>query len=197
MAFTVEDGTGLASANAFCSVSHADDYLADRGTPSAWSSASTADKEFAIVKATQYLNSLRRFDYRGRKASASQRLQWPRTGVYEAAGADEPLPSDEVPAAIKDATAALAALVVAGSDLQPTLARGGAVQERTVGPLTTRYFEGAPAEDTILEAMDAVSALLRSVAPLPAEATFSHPTAPSVFSAGTFENKGVTDDDDY
>ena len=49
----VEDGTGLANADALISVSYADDYHAARGN--AWAGTET-EKEQAIVKATDYMN---------------------------------------------------------------------------------------------------------------------------------------------
>ena len=49
----VEDGTGLANADALISVAYADDYHAARGN--AWAGTQT-EKEQAIVKATDYMN---------------------------------------------------------------------------------------------------------------------------------------------
>lgn len=55
MAFNVEDGTGMTDSNAFASVEDVSDYLADRGM-TAWAALSTANKEFAIIKATEYMS---------------------------------------------------------------------------------------------------------------------------------------------
>lgn len=54
MALIVEDGTGLADAESYLSVADADTYHADRNNE-AWQDYSTAEKEAALRKATQYI----------------------------------------------------------------------------------------------------------------------------------------------
>ena len=52
-----EDGTGLANANAYVSVEFADEYFSARGNQ-AWAGLGSADKEAAILKATDYLEAV-------------------------------------------------------------------------------------------------------------------------------------------
>ena len=53
----VEDGTGLANANAYVSVEFADEYFSARGNQT-WVGLGSADKEAAIIKATDYLEAV-------------------------------------------------------------------------------------------------------------------------------------------
>lgn len=55
--FVVEDGNGLPNANAYVSLAFADDYFASRGV-AAWAVATEGDKQTAIVRATDYIESV-------------------------------------------------------------------------------------------------------------------------------------------
>lgn len=76
MAFVVEDGTGLADANAYASVESVDDYHSDRGNTK-WTGADAA-KEAAIIRATDYLDQRFGNLFRGSKGTDAQALEWPR-----------------------------------------------------------------------------------------------------------------------
>lgn len=82
MALVVEDGTGLAAANAYISEAYADTYHGDRGNTK-WTDEDVADKEIAIIKATDYVD--KRFGplFKGRKGSSTQALSWPRTSALD------------------------------------------------------------------------------------------------------------------
>ncbi len=74
MALIVEDGTGLSNAESYVSVSECDDYAYNHGL--SWT-AVDSDKEVALRKATQYLDSV----YRWKSCQSSQytqALKWPR-----------------------------------------------------------------------------------------------------------------------
>jgi hypothetical protein len=61
-------------------VAEADTYWAARSGDD-WAGLTTAEKEPLLVKAADYLD--RNFRWRGVKATAAQRLQWPRTDAYD------------------------------------------------------------------------------------------------------------------
>ncbi len=71
----VEDGTGLANADALISVAYADAYHAARGN--AWS-GTQPEKEQAIVRATDYMDAM---DWAGERLTDTQSLAWPRSGL--------------------------------------------------------------------------------------------------------------------
>jgi hypothetical protein len=85
LAFTVEDGNGLPTANAYVDTGYADDYFALRGDAS-WAAATDQAKQIAIVKATDYIDKVFGPRFLGSKANVSdppdetvdQALEFPR-----------------------------------------------------------------------------------------------------------------------
>ena len=73
----VENGTGLANANAYVSVEFADEYFSARGNQT-WAGLGSADKEAAIIKATDYLEAVYWEKWQGEKLKANQALAFPR-----------------------------------------------------------------------------------------------------------------------
>ena len=153
MAFLVEDGTGLAAATAYVSVSYADAYHALSGA--AWTGEESA-KQQAIVKATRFID--RRFfgRFRGVQRSGSQALAFPRVGIYDEAGRLR----DEMPRQIKEACAEYALRALSGEILpDPEHDAAGVVRSRTeqVGPISesveyerTRAAPSYPEADALL-----------------------------------------------
>ncbi|QYW02042.1 head-tail adaptor Ad1 [Stenotrophomonas phage Siara] len=77
MSLIVEDGTGLVEADSYVSVEYADDYFAARGIVN-WGALTTADKEFALINATDYIDQ--RFScFKGELLNPQQGLMFPRT----------------------------------------------------------------------------------------------------------------------
>lgn len=143
MAFVVEDGTGLSTATAYCSVDDADTYHTLHGAPSAWTNATTAQKEAAIMAATVYMDAT--FSWKGEVTSTDQALGWPRDGVVD--GEDRDVDSDIVPTRVQDCCAYLA-LQHINSALDQTYSRGGAIKRQKVGTLEIEYMSGAPTGTT-------------------------------------------------
>lgn len=105
MTIVVEDGTGLANADAFVSVAWFRAWADARGK----ANIDFTDEEIeqAIVRASDYLSESfawagYRLNERG-AAGGRQALAWPRVGVTDKSGYG--LPSDEVPAEVQKATA--------------------------------------------------------------------------------------------
>ena len=74
MALIVEDGTGMADAEAYVSVADATTYCTHHGL-TAWTGAD-AVKEVALRNATQYLDT--QYIYKSEKVLSSQALEFPR-----------------------------------------------------------------------------------------------------------------------
>jgi len=70
---------GVAS-NSYITVTDADSYVADRIGFSAWSAASLQIKSAALIHATETLDKY--VDWYGYIATITQRLRWPRWGIY-------------------------------------------------------------------------------------------------------------------
>lgn len=149
MAFEVESGTGSATANAYVSVADADTYHADNGDPSAWSAASTATKQAAIVEATRWLDAKFGNRWIGRQANEDQRLDWPRDAAITPEGFT--YDDDEMPTALAEACAYMALKVVGGDTLLPDQTAPGNVKRELKslpGPLTveTEYTGGGKSQ---------------------------------------------------
>jgi hypothetical protein len=112
-----EDGTGLANANAYANAADGDAYHDAHLYASAWTGATTASKEKALVMATRLIDRL--FQFNGFKRLSTQALQWPRRECLDPDNASGVLPGllltrgpylDEtkVPPAVVDAACELA-----------------------------------------------------------------------------------------
>lgn len=80
MALIVEDGTGKSNSESLCSVAFADQYHSDRAN-AAWALLSTANKEAALRKSTDYIGQTYRDAWKGYRRYSIQALDWPRVGV--------------------------------------------------------------------------------------------------------------------
>jgi len=140
MSLTVEPGTGLADAESYCSLADADAYHSRFGTPEAWSGASDSEKETALRVATRYIDAT--FTFQGERSTTTQALSWPRCGVEADGRCYGPT---EIPQALEDATAVLAASALS-EDLLPDLSEPGTVASESVdvGPISvsTTYLAG-------------------------------------------------------
>lgn len=76
MAFVVEDGTGIPGANSYASVEFADGYFEDRNVVK-WAQASQVQKQAALIRATDYINSLP-VAWAAEQTYAHQELKFPR-----------------------------------------------------------------------------------------------------------------------
>jgi hypothetical protein len=155
MPFVVEDGTGIANANAYTAVAFVDTFHADRANVT-WTALSDNDlKQSAIVRATDYLDI--RWTYIGdrKKAFELQSLAWPRIGAYINVD-NKQLLANQVPLVVQNACAEYALLAVslaetAGTlgDLAPPLTvdeSGGKIigRREKVGPIEEEFkFSGS------------------------------------------------------
>jgi hypothetical protein len=139
MAFIAEDGTGLANANSLISVEDADTYFSDRGNTE-WDALTTASKQAALIKATDYLNAKAFIGY---NKTNTQSLKFPRElesyySIYS--GVD----ISEMPAPILNAVCELA-LAATDSELYSDVTTSGNVKSESksldgVGSKTVEYM---------------------------------------------------------
>lgn len=131
MSLVVEDGTGMATAEAFGSVADAEAYFAAWGTPTGWATATTAAKETALRKGARALEAWYRARFVGRRKNETQALSWPRYMPYPAnlvAPNDYGMtenrrwwPDNVIPTPVAQANFVLAGEVIGGTDLQPNI----------------------------------------------------------------------------
>lgn len=158
MPLIVEDGTGVANANSYTTLSQARAYALLRGIVlSADDSILTAQ----IILATDYLESFA-LQYVGQPTSYTQSLSWPRKSVQF--DPDNPYPSNAIPPQLISAQCQAVIEEFNGITLQPSVDRsqGGFVTESKVGPLDTKYSEkiGTTSEPFLPKVSALLSALL-------------------------------------
>ncbi len=128
--FTVEDGTGLAGANAYVSESGADDYHLKHLYASSWDAASSGDKQKAIMMATRLVDENMLWD--GQAKTTVQALDWPRFDVFDRKGFL--LDSDAIPSILADAVSEFARQLVDADRTDETDDRG--FKKLTAGSLS-------------------------------------------------------------
>jgi len=150
-----ETGSGLSTATSYCTIAFANAYLTNYGTPAAWTAATNATKETALMAATRALDLRYGGRWVGYRYSTTQALDWPRDYAYDAAG--ELIASDVVPLRVQQATAVLAALHVQGITLSPTTRTTGDIKSESLSSASgssksVTYAGTKPAETQLVEA---------------------------------------------
>lgn len=160
----VEDGTGLADANAFASLETVDDYCTAHGLTD-WTGESRSpsdDDEAAIRRATTWLSNS--FSWKGYKLNGrTQALAWPRTDVEDEEGED--VASDEVPAEIAQACCIAAAYERANpGGLTPSVVMTDRVKRERIASIEVEYASTSNSADAarpvLVLVMDLISGLL-------------------------------------
>ena len=146
MAFVTEDGTGLALANGYVTVAFADAYFVDRGN-AIWAAVATdAEKEQAIVRATDYIDKRFGIRFKGVKQSSDQGLEWPRAGAVDNDG----YVFDDVPRNLEKATCEYA-LQALSLTLAPNNSNAGVkITKKKVGPIETEQELSTPSTGSLV-----------------------------------------------
>ena len=140
LTLTKEDGTGRADANSYASVADADAYHDGHLYASAWTAATTPNKEKALVMATRLIDG--QFQFAGVRAVGGQALQWPRVSCLDPDADDSLLSgryvsSNVVPRGVSGATCEMAReLLVADRTAAPA---GEGLKYQNVGTTQTGY----------------------------------------------------------
>jgi hypothetical protein len=144
MTLIVEDGSGLADAEALASVAAFKAWCDGRGVD--WSELADAEIEALLRKGADYLGEAYGGRLGGWRVSTRQALDWPRAGAPRRdAGGCVYWDSTSVPAEVARANIE-AALRARTGDLSPDL--GQAVKRRKVGAIEVEYQDFAPMSPT-------------------------------------------------
>lgn len=157
MALVVEDGTGLANAESYCSVAAATAFHASIGASDSWDAVE--NKEAALRKATQFLTKAYNGRWAGKRATAMQALDWPRSGVRWDDSPSGWRSETSVPVEVRNATAELALKSEAGDLLQDV---GRETLSESVGEISVTYAQGSERQTTYASADGWLSSLLAS-----------------------------------
>ncbi len=83
MAMIVETGAGVANANSYTTVAFIQAYFDDRGGNTAWDALDNDNKEYILIKATDYIEKRFSEKWLGDKNDNTNELSWPRHNVYD------------------------------------------------------------------------------------------------------------------
>lgn len=169
MAIVVEDGTGLANADALISVAFLQSYADARGED--YSPYITAQQEQAIVRASDYISES--FRWKGFKlkdrgnAAGEQALAWPRSWVTDRN--DFPVDDDKVIVEVQKATAIVALYELANpGGMNPTFTPHDRVKMEKIGPIAVEYdlsrLDADGARPVLLAVLDLIGEFLDSSA---------------------------------
>ena len=149
MALTLikENGTGLASANAYASAADGDSYHEGHCYASVWTAATVASKEKALVMASRLIDAS--YQFNGFKNGSVQALQWPREAAVDPDRKDIRLSvlenklgpyfeSDKIPKLLVDATCEMARELL-GEDRTDAPDGEGILSMTLVGTLAVSY----------------------------------------------------------
>lgn len=111
-------------------------YVAgDPGLFATWQSLDDTDRSRRLVAATRRIDEL---TFLGEPTSSTQTTAWPRTGLAYADGT--PIPDDEIPDAIEQATIILAASLVVDLSAGASSSSAQGVRSRRIGVRSTSYW---------------------------------------------------------
>jgi hypothetical protein len=134
MAFTIEDGTGLATSNAYITAQEFVDHHTDRGVEAASDGTfSDAAVLAGIINATDYVDKRFGRRFRGDRLYSTQALEWPRTDAYT----DEDYLIQGIPAPLKKAIAEYALITLQlARNLAPIPAPDFGIQDPATGTVS-------------------------------------------------------------
>ena len=84
--FVKEDGTGKDDATIYADLADADQYLENSDRKTAWRTSSSKERQAALIQGADYIDQTFRNRYKGERFSSDQRLEWPRTSVFDELG---------------------------------------------------------------------------------------------------------------
>lgn len=142
----VEDGSVVVDANSYVTYDYAENYHTLRGN-SAWAAGDSTEKQYAIIRATQAVDSIYKGKWKGEQVEYGvQELEWPRSNVVVGSNS---IDNDTIPNAIKKSVceAALRELESPNS-LTPDLERGGEIKRVKADVVEVEYMDGANSTTT-------------------------------------------------
>lgn len=131
----IEDGSGYQDADSYASAQVSDTYHGSRGNK-AWASATSDEKNAALVRACDYLERGYGRLWPGARTSALQRLSFPRYGI-------ERIGSNEIPLWLVEAQCETALLEILDPGiLSFSSSEGGTLSQEREGEVEKRFAPG-------------------------------------------------------
>lgn len=129
---------GSTPVSVYADVGEADAYLEGAFHASNWLTATTLQKQQALITATRLLDRQR---WKGSKEDEAQDLEWPRTGTGVSWVED-----DTIPEKVEQAGIELALALIDGSTVQGDANTAQKIQSLKAGSVALTYFRGAEGE---------------------------------------------------
>lgn len=150
MAFLAEDGTGLEASNSYIAVALADTHHTDRANTQ-WDDMTTAEKEAALIRATDYIEKRFGRKFVGRRTNKTQALEWPRVDAEDRDGfLLSGIDVDAIPRQLQKATAEYALRAFIYNVLSPDVPPAVPSQDlRTGGTRGTQEASGSIVKERI------------------------------------------------
>jgi hypothetical protein len=157
MIIVKEAGAGASNANSYASAADGDVYHEAHLYPTAWTGASQATKEAALVMATRLIDGV--YQFNGRKVSSAQALQWPRAKAIDPDGPNSTelfgatgryFAEDAVPVAVVNATCEVARELIKADSTDATDAEG--LQSISIAGALNLVFDKRDQQEKIPEA---------------------------------------------
>jgi len=155
MPVILDTTVGGAAANAYCSLAEANTYHAGHPYAAVWDAATDDAKNRALVSATRILDE--QWEWEGYVQLATQRLLWPRGGLYYENGWF--VPSDVIPEKLKEATAEFARQLLAADRTVDNDVAGQGISQIGVGSVSLA-FSGTAKQTKVVP--DAVYFMIRT-----------------------------------
>ena len=131
---TLTATAGDTAANSYATRDQASAIFDGRPGASAWASANDAKRDAALIEATSEIEA--RFTWRGEKASATQDLAFPRSGI---ARDGVPVAADTIPAELIRAVSLYADFLLGGGE-----SPGGVLDLGSVKGMRTQHQDALP-----------------------------------------------------
>lgn len=153
----VENGTGLPNADSYVTVEFADSYFSARGV-SGWDALETEQKEQALIRATDFIDSI--YQWYGKKATSEQSLRFPRVNLRDYEGQV----IEGIPTCLKQAVCDASILSANGTELFQTKNENGDVVSETITTLSFTYSKSDKSEKTTQTTLyDSINTKLRGL----------------------------------
>jgi hypothetical protein len=159
MTLIVESGEGIPGANTYIDADYVDGYLTG-DTLALWEGLDDSAKTAAIINASRYIDVT--FNWKGKRKSLAQGLNFPRVGVTL-----DDFPVEGVPDPVKRAVAEAAALLIQGEELFQSGDERAVTSER-VDVIQVTYRDRAldPASPARFDALNLIVRGLYKTAPV-------------------------------
>lgn len=132
---TIVATAGAVDANSYVTLAEAETYMTTRLHITTWTAATNTQKESALIWATRLVDRTLRFN--GAKASDTQALVWPRTGLVDESGVD--VSSSSVPQIIKDLQVEMSLLLLSADRTAESQAGAAGLTSLRAGPVTLAF----------------------------------------------------------